>query len=167
MDRVRISEVVQRLFESLAKRIPDFLREPDDLAISRGNAVMLVIDGNGDVHGRYVGADPVKQVELGQVAWKKAVQVRLTRVATGRFEEFAFSRRLNWWEYGIPLPELVGWDGGLPAILSDGTPLALAFSGFRGEKDVEILRQAVQDVPEISLDVPLPRLNPVQHDRWS
>lgn len=167
MDREKIGEIVQRLFVALEKRIPGFLEEPDDMAISQGNAVMLVIDGNGDVHGKYVGPDPVKQVELGQVAWKKAVQVRLTRVSTGRYEELAYSRRLHWWKYGIPLPEFVGWDGGIPGVLSDGTPLAIAFSGFRGEKDVEILRRAMQDVPEISLDVPLPELNPVQPDRWA
>ena len=128
MDREKIGEIVQRLFVALEKRIPGFLEEPDDMAISQGNAVMLVIDGNGDVHGKYVGPDPVKQVELGQVAWKKAVQVRLTRVSTGRYEELAYSRRLHWWKYGIPLPEFVGWDGGIPGVLSDGTPLAIAFS---------------------------------------
>lgn len=158
---------MQRLFTALEKRIPEFLKEPDDFAISKGNAVMLVIDGNGDVHGKQLGTDTAKLVELGLVAWKKVVQVRHTRVATGRYEELAYSRRLHWWKYGIPLPDFVGWDGGLPAVLSDGSPLALAFSGFRGEKDVEILRQAAKDVPEISLDVPLPELNPVQPDRWA
>jgi|GEM_PF-2707529 hypothetical protein len=65
----------------------------------------------------------------------------------------------------IPLPEFVGWDGGIPGVLSDGAPLVIAFSGFRGERDVEILHRATQDVPGISLDVPLPEPTPVQPDR--
>lgn len=167
MEREKTTEILDRLFDSIERRIPSFLEDATDRAISRGNAVMLAMDAQGGIHGRYLGTDPAKQQELGLVAWRKVQQVRLTRVATGRYEELAYARRLQWWKYGIPLPDLIGWDGGLPATLSDGSPLALAFSGFRGEKDVEILRLAAREVPEISLDVPLPELNPVQPDRWA
>lgn len=167
MEREKTAEILNRLFDAIERRIPSFLEEPQDYSISKGNAVMLAIDADGGIHGRYVGTNSAKQLEFGQVAWKKVTQVRATRVATGRYEELVYTRRLHWWKYGIPLPDLIGWDGGLPATLSDGSPLALAFSGFRGEKDVEILRQAATDVPEISLDVPLPELNPVQPDRWA
>jgi glc operon protein GlcG len=167
LDPTQTAQILQRLFDAIERRIPSFLEDPTDQAISQGNAVMLAMDAQGGIHGRTIGSDPAKQQELGLVAWKKVQQVRLTRVATGRYEELAYARRLHWWKYGIPLPDFVGWDGGLPATLSDGSPLALAFSGFRGEKDVEILRASAAEIPEIYLEVPLPELNPVQPDRWA
>lgn len=133
----------QELFPALEKLIPHYLEDPVDYAIAEGNLSCLVMDGIGNVSGFHWGDNRVKQRQSAQVAWQKVMQVWLTDTPTGLYEQKVYSRQMNWWEYGIPLPELIGWEGGLPARLADGTPLALAFSGFRGEQDCAILRAAV------------------------
>ena len=151
MDAACMSTLFETLAAAVGRHIPEFLEDPADRAIADGNVALLVVDGEGRVWGRFFGADKVKMRASGMVAWQKAMQVWLTGVATHAYEKQVYSGEKQWWKYGIPLPELIGWEGGLPAALDDGTPLALTFSGFRGDKDCEILARAVAETPGIRL----------------
>ena len=44
---------------------------------------------------------------------------------------------------GIEAPDLIGWEGGQPLTLKDGTKLSVGFSGFRGTTDIEIMVRAL------------------------
>jgi glc operon protein GlcG len=145
------TQIFADLLDEIENLFPEFDREPTDHAICDGNGAALILDAQGNWYGRMFGKDRNQQRETSKVAWQKATQVWCTGIATGEYEEKVYSKQLNWWEFGIPLPELIGWRGGLPAQLSDGTKLALAFSGFRGEIDCEILRKAVQNTPGIEI----------------
>ncbi len=161
MDHPEITRAIDQLAAAIEQLIPEYLANPADRAIADGNLALCVVDDAGHIYGRLYGADRVKQRSSANVAWRKVMQVWLTGVATGRYEEHVYAHRLNWWEYGIPLPELIGWEGGQPAQLADGTRLALAFSGLRGEQDCEIVRRAAAQVPGLSLAVAGPTLRPV------
>jgi glc operon protein GlcG len=54
-----------------------------------------------------------------------------------------FTDQIDYHIFGISLPDLVGYKGGQPIILRDGTKLAVGFSGFRGTSDVKIVEKAV------------------------
>jgi hypothetical protein len=97
------------------------------------------------------GTDRVRQRGTCRIAWQKCTQVWLTGIATETFEELVFSRRLDPSPFGISHPDFIGWPGGLPGRLADGTKLALAFSGMRGESDCEILRRAAAQIQGVSI----------------
>jgi len=144
-------ETMPRLIEAIGRHARSFLEVQDDFDIARGNLVFVAVDATGRVQGRYWGDDPVRQRESAMVAWSKVNQVKLTRTATGLYERLVYAGRKNWWEYGIPLPQFIGWEGGLPAVLADGTFVALALSGLRQDKDCELLSRAVADTEGIEL----------------
>lgn len=151
MDHARMSSLFDTLADAVGRRVPAFLEDAADFAIADGNVAFLIVRGDGHVWGRFYGSDKVKQRKSGMVAWQKAMQVWLTGVATNTYETLVYTHQKQWWNYGIPLPELIGWEGGLPAVLADGMPVALAFSGFRGHRDREILEAAVAETPGIEL----------------
>lgn len=146
-----IPELFDAFARALEERIPAFLAVPEDRAIADGNLVLVAIHESGHVFGRFWGDDPVRQRQSALVAWTKANQVRLTRTPTGTYEREVYTGAKRWWEYGIPLPELIGWEGGLHAILDDGSSIALAFSGLRGEKDVALLVAAANATTGIAI----------------
>jgi glc operon protein GlcG len=147
----RFHHILSSLDTALERHMPEFLADPEDLAIAQGNLVFAAISDDGHVFGRFWGTDPVRQRGSAQVAWAKANQVKLTRAATGAYERDVWAGRKNWWEFGIPLPEFIGWEGGLPAILEDGTFVALALSGLRQDKDCALLARAVAETDGIAL----------------
>lgn len=144
-------QIVERFAKAIEERIPSFLEVAEDFDIARGNLVFTAIHESGEVFGRFWGDDPVRQRQSAMVAWTKVNQVRLSRTATGLYEQQVYTGVKNWWEYGIPLPELIGWEGGLPAVLDDGTFVAIALSGLRGDKDVDLLSRAAAATPGISI----------------
>ena len=78
---------------------------------------------------------------------RKVIQVWSTGYATGRFEELVYGGQLDDSVFGINRPDFIGWPGGVPLLLPDGTLIAAAFSGFRGKKDVEIIERAAATIP--------------------
>jgi glc operon protein GlcG len=78
------------------------------------------------------------------VAWTKASQVWITGLKTGEYEKLAFAGQINEDDYGIIRPDYIGWEGGQPLTLSDGTKLSVGFSGFRGVSDLEIVVKAIK-----------------------
>ena len=55
--------------------------------------------------------------------------------------------------FGIMRPDFIGWEGGVAIHGPDGTLFAAAFSGFRGEKDVEIVVRAAAKIPGLRVKV--------------
>lgn len=151
MDTDRFQIILSSLAAAIERHTPAFLADPEDLAIAQGNLVFVAIDDAGHVFGRYWGTDPVRQRGSAMVAWTKANQVRLTRTSTGLYEKLVYTGQKNWWEYGIPLPEFIGWEGGLPAVLEDGTLVALGLSGLRQDKDCALLVRAIAETEGVTL----------------
>jgi glc operon protein GlcG len=74
------------------------------------------------------------------------MQVWRTGHLTGRFEELVYAGKLNENDCGLQRPTFIGWEGGVPIVDAEGRLFAAAFSGFRGEKDIEILERAANAV---------------------
>lgn len=143
--------LIQAFIDTVEKIIPEFLADPEDFRIADGNMALYILDDAGNLHGRMFGSDRAKQRNSGKVAWHKVTQVWLTRKPTGTYEQLVYNNQVPWWEYGVPKNEFIGWEGGMPAQLDDGTFLSLALSGLRGDKDVEVLRKAAALVGGIRL----------------
>jgi hypothetical protein len=69
--------------------------------------------------------------------------VHITGYPTGEFERLAFNNQIDESQYKIRRPDFIGWQGGQPLVLKDGTRLSAAFSGFRGIMDLEIVTRAL------------------------
>lgn len=151
MEQTQSNPQIDAFIDAVEKLLPGFLANPADKAISDGNGALMIIEEGGRIYGKMFGADRARQRGSCRIAWQKCTQVWLTDIATGRFEELVYSKQLDPSPFGIMNPDFIGWEGGLPARLADGTKLALAFSGMRGENDCEILRKAAAQVPGISI----------------
>lgn len=135
------------LVEEIAKLVPLFLQDPIDSEHSKGNAVVLVIDGEGRTFGRVFGTDKDRGRWCLGIASRKVAQVWRTGFATGEFERLVYAGKLDEGVFGVNRPDFIGWQGGVPLEGPDGTLIAAAFSGFRGIKDVEIIEKASESVP--------------------
>ena len=122
--------------------IPEYLQIEEDKQISNGNVAICIIDEDGAVYGRMYGEDKPRQRQSYKVAWTKASQVWLTGVKTGEYEKMVFNNIVDENANGIEAPDLIGWQGGQPITLKDGTKLSIGFSGFRGTTDLEIVEKA-------------------------
>jgi glc operon protein GlcG len=136
------SAIANQLIEEITRLVPEYLQDPVDLGMSAGNAAVAVITPCGAIHGRIFGDDKGRSRWVFGIANRKVMQVWSTGYATGRFEELVYSGKLDEGRFGINRPDFIGWLGGVPLLLDDGSLLAAAFSGFRGEKDVEIVERA-------------------------
>lgn len=139
-------QMAAQLAEEVGRLLPEFLADPVDRDMSRGNAAVCVIDACGRIHGRIFGDDKGRGRWCFGIATRKVIQVWMTGYATGKFEELVFSGRLDESKFGISRPDFIGWFGGVPLLRPDGAPVAAAFSGFRGAKDMEIIERAAATV---------------------
>lgn len=139
-----VNKKIEELIESIAKLVPDYMADPEDNLRAKGVASVCIIDENGQVYGKIFGNDKLRGRESFKNAWTKASQVWITGYKTYDYEKMIFNGQINPKQYGIPLPELIGWHGGQPLTLSDGTKLAVGFSGFRGSSDLEIVEKAME-----------------------
>ena len=73
----------------------------------------------------------------------RASQVWITGFKTNEYERMIFTDQMD---YGICLPDLVGYEGGQPITLRDGTKLSI---GFSGSSDLEIVGKALEKVKTI------------------
>jgi uncharacterized protein GlcG (DUF336 family) len=142
---------IESFMAEVEKLLPEFLANPADKAISDGNVALLIIDANGRFYGRMFGTDLNRQRGSSKIAWQKVTQVWITGIATGKFEELVYSKKLDPSPFGIMNPDFIGWLGGLPGVLADGSKVAFAVSGMRGENDQEIIRRAAAMVPGIKI----------------
>jgi uncharacterized protein GlcG (DUF336 family) len=138
-----VGDFSEKFFVEIEKLLPGFRKDPVDFGINGGNVAVFVFGPDGEIFGKTFGADKPKCRDTATTAWKKASQVWLTRIATGEYERKVYNGEVNWFSFGIMKPDLIGWEGGIPGILPDKTEVSLGFSGFRGEKDAEILEKAL------------------------
>lgn len=139
-------ELVLHLLAAVEAGLPTALADETDFGINRGNVAVMVVAEDGTTWGRHFGTDKARLRETSITAWKKALQVWITGVATGEYEELVWSGSLDWAAYGIMKPDFIGWEGGIPIRLPNGEKLALGLSGFRGETDAALLRNAAATI---------------------
>jgi uncharacterized protein GlcG (DUF336 family) len=142
MEQTPLSEWSDRLFAEIERLLPKYRAVAEDARVNEGNVAVIVIGPAGDVYGRFFGGDRIRQRDTAGIAWRKASQVWLTGVATGEYERRVYNGEVEWWRLGVMKPDLIGWEGGLPVRLGDGSVISVGLSGFRGETDVAILREA-------------------------
>ncbi len=132
---------VDALIETIARLVPEFSAQPRN-SFSGGNVALCIIDSDQRVHGRMFGTDRLAMRKVYQTAWTKASQVWITGIQTHDYEQKVFNGEIDYKQAGIIPPDFVGWRGGQPIYLKDGSMLAVGFSGFTGEADLEIVRTA-------------------------
>lgn len=148
MENKEMPVVIDRLFEAIEKLIPHYMEDPADKCISNGNVAACIIDDNGLAHGKMFGTDKPRLRQSYKVAWTKASQVWLTGVKTGEYEKMVFNKEVGENANGIEAPDLIGWEGGQPLTMKNGTKLSVGFSGFRGTTDLEIMIKALADAEQ-------------------
>lgn len=146
MNTTAIDTFVNRLFDEIETRIPDFRNSEPDWSISEGNVAICIITDTGKIYGKVYGTDKIKQRGFFKVAYQKASQVWITGYKTGEYENIVFGGDMNPEDSPIELPDLIGWVGGQPIRLDDETQLSIGFSGFRGFNDIAIVKDAVATI---------------------
>ena len=137
--------IVEKIFQSIEELIPLYMSNPADAAASKGVTAICIIDENGQVHGKMFGSDKLRCRDTVKVAWTKANQVWITGYKTLEYERFVFSNQIEYRQFGIIPPDFIGWEGGQPITLLDGTKLSIGFSGFRGISDTGIVLKALEN----------------------
>ena len=135
---------ILKIIDEAEKLIPFYMENEIDEKIANGNVAICLIDSEGMVYGKMFGTNKVRARESYKVAWTKASQVHITGYKTGEFEKLAFNNIIDEEKYGIERPDYIGWEGGQPITLADGTVLSVGFSGFRGVVDLEIIIKALK-----------------------
>lgn len=143
MDKKSKNLLIHTFFENLETLIPAYSANPLD-AFAKGNVAVCVIDAEGNVFGKIWGDQKVTGRNFFKNAWIKASQVWITGMKTGEYERKLYNEEFEEGKYGISKPDLIGWEGGQPVTLKDGTRLSVGFSGFRGINDLAIVTRALE-----------------------
>jgi len=143
MGNLKLDSIINKMFAEIENLIPVYMQNQEDKNIANGNVAVCIIDENGTVFGRMFGKDKPRLRQSYKIAWIKASQVWLTGVKTGEYEKMVFNRLIEENGNGIEAPDLIGWQGGQPLTLPDGSKLFVGFSGFRGVVDLEIMAKAL------------------------
>jgi len=137
-------ENINKLLKAVEELFPQYLANPVDFNIAAGNCAICILDNEMNVYGKLFGNDKIRSRQSFKVAWTKASQVWITGYKTREFEKLVYSGQIDSHNYGISDPDFIGWEGGQPLKLKDGTILSVGFSGFRGVSDLEIVIKAVK-----------------------
>jgi len=137
---------INQLLATIEALVPEYMAIPEDQAKSKGVASLCIIGEDGQVYGKIFGTDKLRGRDSFKIAWTKASQVWITGFKTNEYERMIFTDQIDYHTFGIPLPDLIGYEGGQPITLRDGTKLAVGFSGFRGTSDLEIVLKAMEKV---------------------
>lgn len=143
MESTALQNIANRIIEAAEKLMPEYMENEEDKRIANGNCAICLIDSEGVIYGKMYGTNKVRARESFRVAWTKASQVHITGLKTGEFEKRAFNNEIDEQSFGIERPDYIGWEGGQPLPLADGTMLSVGFSGFRGIVDLEIVVKAL------------------------
>ncbi len=143
MEEVQLTKTIELLIHESGKFIDTYMQNEEDRRIANGNVSVCIIDDEGNIYGRMFGTNKVRARESFRVAWTKASQVHITGFKTGEFEKKAFNEEIDESSFGIERPDYIGWEGGQPLYLKNGTRLSVGFSGFRGVIDLEIMVKAL------------------------
>ena len=143
MESEKLATLINTMFNEIEKLLPVYLNNRQDECIANGNCAACIINEGGFVYGRLYGNYKIRARESYRVAWTKASQVWITGLKTGEYEKKFFNGEVA--ECGIEVPDLIGWEGGQPLTLNDGTKLYAGFSGIRGIYDLEIVIKALAE----------------------
>jgi len=141
---------IEKLISIIEELVPIYMAIPEDYAKSKDVASLCIIDENGKIYGKVFGNDKLRCRDSYRIAYTKASQVWITGIKTNEYEKMVFNDQIDPQQFGIKLPDLVGWLGGQPVTLPDGTKLSIGFSGFRGTSDLEIVVRALELTKEAS-----------------
>ncbi len=144
MEHSLLQELIQKIIIESERLLPVYMANEADKVIANGNCAICIIDKDGMIYGKMYGSNTIRARESFRVAWTKASQVHITGLKTGEFEKLAFNNEVDETKFGIQRPDYIGWVGGQPLVLKDGTCLSVGFSGFRGEMDLEIVCRALE-----------------------
>ena len=139
-----LSEIINKMIDSMTNEIPNFRESEADWSISEGNVAVCIIDEAGNIYGKIWGTDKLRGRKYYDVAYRKASQVWITGYKTMEYEKLVFSGQINPKDFGIELPDLMGWEGGQPIQLDAETKLSCGFSGFKGKNDLAIVKRAAE-----------------------
>jgi uncharacterized protein GlcG (DUF336 family) len=139
------STEIEKLISTIEELVPVYMAIPEDQAKANGVASLCIIDESGQIYGKVFGTDKLRGRDSFRIAWTKASQVWITGYKTNEYEKLIFADQIDPQQFGIKLPDLVGWLGGQPVTLRDGTKLSVGFSGFRGISDLEIVQKALEN----------------------
>lgn len=145
MTNQQLQQVINRMFESISAQILTYKDSPADWNISDGNVAICIIDETGNIYGKIWGDNKIRGRRFYDVAYRKASQVWITGYKTGEFERLVFTDKVNYREFGIDLPDLMGWEGGQPIQLDAETKISCGFSGFKGINDLGIVKNAAEE----------------------
>jgi uncharacterized protein GlcG (DUF336 family) len=148
MESTALDLIIGKMFTEIENLIPVYMQNPDDSNIANGNVAVCIIAEDGTVYGKMWGENKPRLRQSYKVAWTKASQVWLTGYKTGEYERLVFTQQVEENGNGIEAPDLIGWQGGQPLTLSDGSKLSIGFSGFRGVIDLEIMVKALEKATE-------------------
>jgi uncharacterized protein GlcG (DUF336 family) len=137
------ANLIHELIQNVDALVPTYMENEEDRVKANGNVAICILDEEGEVYGKIFGTDKIRGREAYRVAWMKASQVWITGMRTGEFERKAFNKELDEKVYGIRRPDFIGWEGGQPITLHDGTILSVGFSGFRSVTDLEIVIKSI------------------------
>jgi uncharacterized protein GlcG (DUF336 family) len=144
MTNNKLQEVINKILKSLSDQIPTYKNSPEDWNKCEGNVAACIIDETGNIYGKIWGKDKIRGRRYFDIAYRKASQVWITGYKTGEYEKLVFNNKLNYKDFGIELPDLMGWEGGQPIQLDKDTKIACGFSGFKGVNDLAIVSKAVE-----------------------
>lgn len=136
-------DLIIKIINEIGSLIPSYMAIEEDRIKANGSVAVCIIDKDGNVYGRIFGDDKILGRERYRVAWMKASQSWITGMKTGEFEKLAFNNEIDERKFGIRRPDYIGWEGGQPITLADGTMLFAGVSGFRSVSDLEIVIKAV------------------------
>ena len=140
-------ERIEHLIQRMEELIPLYMKKDEDKGVSNGNVAVCIIDEAGGVFGKvFIHDNKIRARESFRVAWTKASQVWLTGMKTGEYEKKIYNNEIAEEIAGISKPDFIGWEGGQPIILKDGTKLSVGFSGFTGVTDLEIVLKALEQI---------------------
>jgi uncharacterized protein GlcG (DUF336 family) len=145
MTTKKLQEVIAKMLENISGQITSFRASAIDWNISAGNVAVCIIDDAGNIYGKIWGDDKLRGRKFYDVAYRKASQVWITGYKTGEYERLVFTDKLNYRDFGIELPDLMGWEGGQPIQLDADTRISCGFSGFKGVNDLAIVKRAAEE----------------------
>jgi len=137
---------INKLLAEIEELVPFYMAIPEDQAKSKGVAAVCIICADGQIFGKIFGNLKLRGKDSFRIAWTKASQVWITGYKTNEYERLVFSDQIDYHDFGISMPDLVGYEGGQPITLRDGTKISVGFSGFRGSSDLEIVLKALDKI---------------------
>lgn len=145
MTNEKLQSIINGMLDSITAQIPAYKNSEPDWNISAGNVAVCIIDDAGNIYGKIWGTDKLRGRKFFDVAYRKASQVWITGYKTGEFERLVFTDKINYRDFGIELPDLMGWEGGQPLKLDSETRISCGFSGFKGVNDLAIVKKAAEE----------------------